>query len=1363
MGDNPYNDEDVKVICNLYKRHRIPIDIGKMTAYAQKEGIGLPAGSEETIINTVCDHISSKKNPGLLGAFTGAVSSFFGYGKPIMYGKSSVPGQNYYNPYGVGLENEGEAAAAIPAAPQEQVARLEKTIDKKDIRDFDTLLQYLKIIPGGCNGIIPIIPPNESDYSNLFKFILPIADCYKDLNNLDGTNMLKNVFWKIIASNFKLMEVANQNIINRNIITNTFRYPGSETLLNNDNIGGTAEIINMISNRIIQTKKHTTIPRPMHSTDSKKMKMIKKAFVVYDAGDAPKNIFCPESYKVLITPGTIIDAAAKNITDKNVISCLPSKQEVDYINRGLNNKALLESYGLAHIICNLRINTFYPKVNDITNNWVGEFSFNINYPLDESNFSPNERVKINSYFENKNQDTFKEIKTYIEKYGNHIRNVFEYKYENNKITIIKKDSPHMKYFKGNATKNEYIETNFTKLDSRISKYKIEYIIESLKYIVTKLLGDVLQVMYVDLLIGTPVPIFGTIGKDNVFILTQDKSVVSNAFLHGYNVINTHNPNFGGYYNEETTKDIIDVDNKYCDGETPEVAMRNDYDKEEEEEEEEEAEEASPKRVKQTPSKRKPVYAAPVEDDLFTNLLNEAKRYKTTNIIIYNSILYIRYCLKEINKKIKTVSSKITNDELRREWENRFEFGNILDKTTHSLLPKIQKDEIQAAATTGGAAAATVNVESATITYIRELSRDNIDPDNNMIQGLNIQSNFKGALFSSGNMYKGIYKNQLYLLEFPDIFEHMNLELNEMIEIFIKYFRPFLNIIFDIIKTPNNYKAILHEFRPIFDYEDLDFSEDEIFNPSGTPKAPFNTYNIIINSDEQYNDNSASINTIKRVIETHPNGNIKTIEYNGKLVVPSAVYEFYELDDARAAAAEMTNDIDEEAGAAATATPRRTPRRAVTPGRPAAATTTATPREQRLAAKARAERAAAAADEMTNDENEDTGAAAAAATAPRTQGTKRPRGQGGGDPEATNKLNTDDQIEIEPSIKIEATEALEYYDYELYEKYAKTVPGFYTRYVLLNYPRILFMAYSILRYITKMPTYKNAAEKTAHTFHTLLLKQVRVFYFYDFFTKINRVFENYDYPDYNAFIGGKTNDEIKQMLSVYDTILYHYTEIVYQMMKKYNIIYEENEKLYVVLEKIASEKMMDSKMDPYITLLDADTQKQTLIENFYSYMFTQNSYIVHLNLFENVNVIDFLEYDIQRGRYNETMGPSMTEMLIKPIEDVYGTSDVKEVVRRNSEMIQRNNSMMKPSVVNRRNVNYKTLAEKKYQENEIMEKYMNATRPSTLHLLKPAIGKLEAIRRPTRTQRILPNRGTTAAAAAGGGIRTRYTRKKSYKK
>jgi hypothetical protein len=239
------------------------------------------------------------------------------------------------------------------------------------------------------------------------------------------------------------------------------------------------------------------------------------------------------------------------------------------------------------------------------------------------------------------------------------------------------------------------------------------------------------------------------------------------------------------------------------------------------------------------------------------------------------------------------------------------------------------------------------------------------------------------------------------------------------------------------------------------------------------------------------------------------------------------------------------------------------------------------------------------------------------------------------------------------------------------------------------------------------------------------------------------------------------------------------------MKKYNIIYEANEQLFIILEKIVSQKKVDVKLDVYNSIFEKDENKKMLIENFYDHMFKQNNIIVQAGHFEKVNVFEYIENGITKGRYGESMGPGIGETIKESalkgmsskteerskLNDVWKTLKSKIVGIRSKPTLL--SPILETNEANTNNGEKSSSAVVKPVENAVVKPDESAmVKPVETAMaqvsLKPkgpvVLSKRSAMRIPKSTQRRPERRpertpGSRASAAAGGGLRIRRTRKK----
>jgi hypothetical protein len=166
-----------------------------------------------------------------------------------------------------------------------------------------------------------------------------------------------------------------------------------------------------------------------------KVKTIDYVYAIQDAGNSPEHLFC--NYKLIITPGTIIDPAGKTKhTKKNQKIINIANNELIKLDNNFIKKYALDS-AIKNIDC-------------VFNNTTKRY--NITITLNDDS-----HTQINCTFDS----SFKAI------------------------------DGDKDYFQGNPYKNKYILDNFSRQDEQTYQNEVK------KYLLVKELGDTLQVAYLD--------------------------------------------------------------------------------------------------------------------------------------------------------------------------------------------------------------------------------------------------------------------------------------------------------------------------------------------------------------------------------------------------------------------------------------------------------------------------------------------------------------------------------------------------------------------------------------------------------------------------------------------------------------------------------------------------------------------------------------------------------------------------------------------------------------------------------------------------------------------------------------------------
>jgi hypothetical protein len=241
---------------------------------------------------------------------------------------------------------------------------------------------------------------------------------------------------------------------------------------------------------------------PTFCNNPQKVKAIDYVYAIQDAGNSPEHLFC--NYKLLITPGTIIDPAGKTKqTKKNQQIINIANNDIITLDENFIKKYALDS-----------------AIKDITCEFDNtKKEYNITIMLKDNSI-------INCTFDS----NFKAI------------------------------AGDKEYFQGNPYKNKYILDNFSK------KAETEYKKEVKKYLLVKELGDTLQVAYLDKLLtyvqNNPNEVsnqfpelisnkrrggdidnededtistgFDNISRDNTYITTNDNNVLYRSLINNVN-------------------------------------------------------------------------------------------------------------------------------------------------------------------------------------------------------------------------------------------------------------------------------------------------------------------------------------------------------------------------------------------------------------------------------------------------------------------------------------------------------------------------------------------------------------------------------------------------------------------------------------------------------------------------------------------------------------------------------------------------------------------------------------------------------------------------------------------------------------
>lgn len=398
---------------------------------------------------------------------------------------------------------------------------------------------------------------------------------------------------------------------------------------------------------------------PTFCNNPQKVKAIDYVYAIQDAGNSPEHLFC--NYKLLITPGTIIDPAGKTKhTKKNQQIINIANNDIITLDTEFIKKYALDS-AIKDITCE------FDKTKK---------EYNITIMLKDNS-------TINCTFDSN----------------------------------FKAKSGNTDYFQGNPYKNKYILDNFSKKD------EIEYKKEVKKYLLVKELGDTLQVAYLDKLLtyietnpteasqqfpelisnkrrggdidneneneDTISTGFDNISRDNTYITTNDNNVLYRSLINNVNCALQQGKNkefrevvYRDLIPEEELKllrkqkkevidDIIGKNNKVIQL-LKTIATGDNVDK--------------------ITSNGKPIgYLSASKIDTSDNI-------KIRKTYMKNVLNYVALCLELINKNIRTILElrTIVNvqyyDSFLKDCEkflfsNPFEESN--DKTTYILLNNIQ--------------------------------------------------------------------------------------------------------------------------------------------------------------------------------------------------------------------------------------------------------------------------------------------------------------------------------------------------------------------------------------------------------------------------------------------------------------------------------------------------------------------------------------------------------------------------------------------------------------------------------------------------------------------------------------------------
>ena len=372
----------------------------------------------------------------------------------------------------------------------------------------------------------------------------------------------KNIFDTLLVTMFDMnQELAMKTLtkypfslekdaLKRKIIT-FFYKNGFDVPPINDTNNVTISIKNYIEENYFQCPSGRKFKYNLHMSEDDRTKIPSfadnKINIIYDAaGMLPHNIFLPDTYKIVYTPGTYIDPGVKitNLIEQpnilNIEGIIPNRlQQKNY---NIDNK-ILEKYGLNDIIHNISIN-YKPKQDGSAADAI-DFDFTINTwekgSIKQIDFNPTviqSRFSISDItntftFQTFSNKKYQRDQTKLSAIAEGFR---KWVYAPPSISI---ENHAKEYFNGNATKNKFIYDNYSNFinDKPATFYK--YSNEFIKFLIMKELGDTMQVMWLDVITDDP-EIKGAnnkpITKENTFVMTGDSMLIARCILNGYNCI-----------------------------------------------------------------------------------------------------------------------------------------------------------------------------------------------------------------------------------------------------------------------------------------------------------------------------------------------------------------------------------------------------------------------------------------------------------------------------------------------------------------------------------------------------------------------------------------------------------------------------------------------------------------------------------------------------------------------------------------------------------------------------------------------------------------------------------------------------------